>query len=145
MRESGIARERIDAVVQELYRVQTQNFDCRTCANCCKAASPHLDREDVRRLAKRLHRTQADFKRLYLVKDDTFGDFGFSKKPCPLLVDDLCIVYPDHPRECREYPHLDKPGIVTRLINLMENYPVCPIIFNVVERLKVEIWPKESR
>ncbi len=140
----AISRERIDNMVAQFYRDCVQKIDCTRCANCCKIASPHLDREDVRRIAKRLHRTQADFKRLFLVKDDAFNDFGFRRKPCPLLANDRCIVYPDHPQECREYPHLDKPEFVSRLGNIMENYPVCPIVFEVIERLKAEIWKKSA-
>ncbi len=144
LRDGGISREEIDGIVAELYLDCVQKIDCTQCANCCKNASPHLDREDVRRIARRLHCTQADFKRLFLVKDVDFGDYGFTKKPCPMLKNNRCIVYPDHPQECRQYPHLDKFGFVARLTNIMENYPICPIIFEVIERLKAEIWQKSK-
>ncbi len=142
LREGGITRDKVDAAVARLYQDCVQKIDCTQCANCCKQSSPHLNHEDLRRIAKRLHRTQADFKRLFLVKDVDFGDYGFTRKPCPLLENDRCIVYPDHPQECREYPHLDKPDFVSRLVNFMENYEVCPIVFHVIEGLKSEIWKR---
>ncbi len=142
LKTSEITGEQLDAFVQQVFSDCAKEMDCTKCANCCKEASPHLDREDVRRIAKRVHRTQADFKRLFLIRDVDFGDYAFTQKPCPLLEKDRCIVYPDHPQECREYPHLDKPGFISRLVNIIENYPVCPIVFRVLERLKAKIWKK---
>jgi hypothetical protein len=46
------------------------------------------------------------------------------------------------PNDCRLFPHLHKKGFVFRLIQVVENCSICPIVFNVFERLKQELWHK---
>ena len=58
----------------------------------------------------------------------------------PLLSDNCCTVYDHRPDDCRSYPHLHKDEFVFRLIQAVENCSVCPIVFNVFERLKDELW-----
>lgn len=40
---------------------------------------------------------------------------------------------------CISYPHLHKKDFTSRLIGVIENCSVCPIVFNVYERLKERI------
>ena len=79
----------------------------------------------------------AQFKDQYLVKDEEPGKFVFNKKP--FLKDNLCSRYAYRPKDCKSYPHLDKSGFIFRLINMVENCSICPIVFNVYESLKDEI------
>ena len=48
--------------------------------------------------------------------------------------------YPCRPDDCRSFPHLHKEEFVFRLIQAVENCWICPIVFNVFERLKIELW-----
>ena len=50
-----------------------------------------------------------------------------------------CRVYAHRPDTCRSYPHLDKEGFVFHLAQTVSNCAVCPIVFNVMERLKAEL------
>jgi len=78
------------------------------------------------------------FKKQFLKKDD--GDYIFSRLPCPFLYDNICTQYTCRPNDCRSYPHLHKENFVFRLIGVIENYSICPIVFNVYELLKENIW-----
>jgi Fe-S-cluster containining protein len=58
-------------------------------------------------------------------------------KPCPFLEGNLCSNYDHRPGDCRSFPHLHKHDFIFRLWNVADNCAVCPIVFNVYERLKI--------
>ena len=134
-----ISEEKIDSIVHKLYQKVSSEIDCRTCANCCKEVHPVLDQEDIERFSKGLGISVAQFKDQYLVKDKDPEKFVFNKKPCPFLKDNLCSQYTYRPKDCISYPHLHKSGFIFRLISVIENCSICPIVFNVYEYLKDEI------
>jgi hypothetical protein len=47
-------------------------------------------------------------------------------------------VYEDRFAGCREFPALHLPFFTKRLFTVMMHYSRCPIIFNVVEKLKMK-------
>lgn len=108
--------------------------------NCCKEMSPTLDKEDVKTLAKALHLTQEEFKEKYVLTDDEEEGCCFKTKPCPFLGVDGCLYYEYRPKDCRSYPHLHKENFVFRLMGVIENCSICPIVFNVYESLKKKLW-----
>lgn len=134
-----IPEEKIDSRVHELYLNVSSVIDCRTCANCCREIQPILDQKDIERFSKCLGISVTQFKDQYLVKDEESGKFVFNKKPCPFLKDNLCSHYAYRPKDCKSYPHLHKCDFVFRLVNVIENCSICPIVFNVYEYLKDEI------
>ncbi len=132
--------EKIDSIVNGLYKKISSQIDCKTCANCCKEMQPELENEDITNLAKGLGITSAQLKEQYLAIDRESGEYIFNKKPCPFLRSNLCSCYPYRPEACASYPHLNKPDFIFRLINVIGNYSVCPIVFNTYEHLKDELW-----
>jgi Fe-S-cluster containining protein len=132
--------EKIDAIVRELYEWISSEIDCKACANCCRKARPVLDQKDIRRLAKGLKNSSDDFKAMYLSSGDEPEGFVFKKTPCPFLKNNLCSHYDFRPTDCRSFPHLHKKEFVFRLWNVVENCSICPIVFNVYEHLKEELW-----
>jgi Fe-S-cluster containining protein len=54
-----------------------------------------------------------------------------------LAADGCCNVYAARPDDCRSYPHLHKDDFLSRSVGTIENYRICPIIYNVYERLKL--------
>ena len=101
---------------------------------------PVLDQKDVEKLSKGLEISVDQFKDRYLVKDDGREKYRFNEVPCPFLKGNICSQYSYRPKDCVSYPHLHKKGFVFRLIGVVDNCSVCPIVFNVYERLKDEIW-----
>ena len=82
--------------------------------------------------------------RQYLVETDTDGEYHFNTLPCPFLKNNLCSVYNFRPNDCRSYPHLHKKNFVSRTMSVVNNTSICPIVFNVYEELKSEIWEMDE-
>ncbi len=129
----------LDAIVHRLNREISAKIDCQSCANCCKTSSPSLKPKDIERLAAHLHLSKKVFTEKYLKKDPEDGEIIFKSTPCPFLSDNSCSVYPYRPETCRSYPHLQKNDFVFRLIQAFLNCSVCPIVYNVYQRLKEEL------
>ncbi len=141
LKKCTVSEAEIDRIVQELYRQESEQFDCKTCAGCCKGISPMLGDEDVARLSEGIGIPADRLISEYLVIDEEYGTLKFNQSPCPLLKGDMCSCYLSRPRDCAAYPHLHKDGFLHRLTNMVGNCSVCPIVFNVFERLKTEMRP----
>lgn len=139
LKECDISEDEIDSLVHKLYRKVSSEIDCTACANCCKEVQPVLDQEDAEKFSKGLGISVAQFKEKYLVEDEEPEKFVFNAKPCPFLKNNSCSNYPYRPKDCVSYPHLHNSDFVLRLIWVINNYSVCPIVFNVYECLKDEI------
>jgi Fe-S-cluster containining protein len=141
LKGTEISDEEMDRIVHDLYKEISDMIDCSQCGNCCKEMSPLLDDEDIHRLSEIVGVPLDQVKRQYLVNDEVeHGKFVFRQKPCPFLKDNRCSVWQNRPKDCVSYPHLDKEGFVFRLIAVVQSCSVCPIVFNVYERLKLLLW-----
>jgi uncharacterized protein len=111
------------------------NFDCLSCANCCKTAGPRLLQADIDRMAKHLRLKAGDFMDRF-VKIDEDGDWVMNQLPCPFLGDDnYCSIYEARPKACREYPHTDR-NRMHQILNLTErNVSVCPAVFEISRKI----------
>ena len=138
----------LDALVQQLYEEISTQIDCTQCGNCCRESAPVLSARDVRRFANGLGISAAKFQAESLIPDEEKGKFCFSAKPCPFLKDNKCTNYENRPEDCRSYPHLHEKHFTTRLMGVIDSCEICPIVFNVYERLKEELrWrpPEPTR
>ena len=134
--------EEVDAIVHKHYEAVSRQIDCCACGNCCRAVLPVLSELDVTRLASGLKVSEAELIDRLLVPGEEKKTFTFNKKPCPLLSGSRCIAYGSRPDACRSFPHLHKKEFVFRLAQAVGNCSICPIVFNVFERLKDELWHK---
>ena len=80
-----------------------------------------------------------------MIKDDLSFGYVFNEKPCPLLKNNKCSCYNYRPKECVSFPHIYKKDFVFRLTDVIQNYAVCPKVFNVYEKLKTKIWHNKRR
>jgi Fe-S-cluster containining protein len=131
--------DELDAIVHRHYEEVSAQIDCCECGNCCRESRPLLQQDDVTTLARGLNISREVLTKRMLITDED-GDIVFNKSPCPLLTGNLCSEYEHRPNDCRSFPHLHKDEFVFRLIGVVHNCSVCPIVFNVYERLKDEIW-----
>ena len=131
--------EEIDAVVHRLYKTVSEQIDCRKCGNCCKIIGPRLKDKDIERLSAHLKLTHEAFAGEYLSQSKDEDGCQFKASPCPFLADNSCTVYDVRPEDCRSFPHLHKDGFVFRLMSVVSNCSVCPIVYNVYAQLKGEI------
>jgi Fe-S-cluster containining protein len=93
---------------------------------------------DAERLSKGINMPVEKIKGNYL-ETGISGDMVVNKMPCYFLSDNKCTVYEHRFSECREFPHLHKPGFTRRLFSTLINYGICPIVFNVIEKLKTQV------
>ena len=135
----GYGIDELDAIVQRLYADVSSQIDCQACGNCCRVMHPILKGGDINRLAAHLSVSENELKDQYLAEDED-GDLTFRESPCPFLVGNSCSVYEARPKDCKSYPHLHKNEVVFRLMGVVFNCSVCPIVFNVYEHMKIELW-----
>jgi Uncharacterised protein family (UPF0153). len=133
--------EELDFMVHELFEEVQREIDCTVCGNCCRKISPVLEQEDIERLSRGLAISPENFTKRFLVKNDKNYSEGFifNKKPCPFLKGNLCSHYEIRPEDCRSFPHLHKEEFVFGLIGVVAKYGMCPLVFNVYERLKAKL------
>jgi uncharacterized protein len=127
--------DRLDRTVQDLFNFYSSNIDCTQCGNCCTILKPIIQNADIKTLAPLTNKSDQDFKIDYTVTDED-GDMHFKDLPCPFLLDKKCTIYDSRPEDCRSYPHLHKKDFLSRLLGVIDNYSICPIVFNVYEDLK---------
>jgi uncharacterized protein len=144
LKQSDYSVKEIDSVVKDLYTEISSQIDCTKCANCCKIIHPVLSEADIKRLARHQGLSCVQFK-LRFVTTDEDHDSVFNQTPCPFLENNSCTVYEHRPGDCRSYPHLHKRQFVFRMNQAFLSCSVCPIAFNVYERLKQILGPGRLR
>ncbi len=144
LKRCELSSEEIDSIVHRLYDEVSEEIDCESCRNCCRELRPVLNTDDVERFSTGLHLSPDEFKKRYLIECEEGEGYKFEERPCPFLKDDGCE-YPDlRPEDCISFPHIQKEEFVYRSMEIVKNCSVCPIVFNVYERLKEEIWSREK-
>jgi uncharacterized protein len=126
---------RLHGIVQQATQEVWAHIDCRDCANCCKTRHPVFNRTEVQRIAEYLGMTAAELRARYLEVDQEVAKYITRQLPCPFLKDNLCSIYDVRPSVCAGYPHLHR-NFRNRLWQTIDNAETCPIVFNVLERLK---------
>lgn len=127
----------LDEKVHEITNTITPLIDCTACGACCKNLMINLTEENILPVANNLGLSIPAFKEQY-VEESSQGQMIMNTIPCHFLNDNKCTVYADRFTECREFPHLHKNNFKGRLFGTLMHYAMCPIIFNVIETLKVE-------
>ena len=131
--------KKIDEIVHGLFQEVSSKIDCTKCGNCCKVMKPVLTPKDIENFSGGFRIPVAQFKKEHLTEHKDEEGVTFKTLPCPLLKDMLCAQYSYRPDACKSFPHLHKKDFVFRLMQIVENYSICPIVFNVYENLKDEL------
>ncbi len=126
----------IDAAVHSLNEKVSAAVDCTQCGNCCKNMNAAMDENEMERLASCLSKSKQEFSKNYCTHDEIENVYFIQSLPCVFLTDNKCTVYAQRPASCAEFPHLNRPNFIFRTKATAGNYKYCPIVFNVVERLK---------
>jgi len=97
----------------------------------------NVTQEESNTVAEHLKMSAANFEEMHIEKS-AGGQMIMNTIPCHFLSDSKCTIYEKRFNECREFPHLHKPNFNDRLFGTLIHYSICPIIYNVVEQLKIE-------
>ena len=132
----------LDSVVRETADDVMEEIDCTACGHCCRTLQIVVDDFDIGRLATRLNVKPEELKRKHVGRTED-GELVFNRQPCPFLDGNLCSIYEVRPAVCADYPHLHR-NFRSRLWQAIDNAETCPIVYNVVERLKKTLGFVES-
>jgi len=121
--------QKVDKIVQRLDREINPKIDCVECGYCCHNLRPVATDEEL----------------LKYVEPERLEELRYAEGiVCKNLDGNFCTIYKDRHFECRAFPYLDRDNFIKRIIGVMNNYEICPIVYNVVEALKVELeWKWE--
>jgi Fe-S-cluster containining protein len=97
----------------------------------------NVTEEEADNLATHLQQTRAQFDNTCLEKGGSM--MVINTMPCHFLSNQKCTVYDYRFAGCREFPALHLPNFTKRIFTTFMHYNRCPIIYNVVEQLKIEI------
>lgn len=131
----------IDKIVHRLYENVLDFVDCSECGNCCIELETSFHENEIERLCEFLKIDKDKFINQY-TKTDLLSEpetFLLNSKPCQFLENKKCTIYSHRPEDCNSYPYLHKNNFNSRLLGVIENYRICPIVFNVIELLKLEL------
>lgn len=116
--------EKVDAIMHKLSNEITPKIDCLDCGNCCNNLRPPANEEILKQF----------------VAPENMQKYKYAREfSCKNLDGNACKIYENRPLECREFPYLHRDKFVTRTHELLQNYEICPIVFNVFEQLKTEL------
>lgn len=129
----------VDRVVHVLSDDVSAHIDCTQCANCCKHLEPPVSQPEIATLAREATMEKAAFEEQFIGKEPSTGIEFLKHQPCIFLKGNACTIYAVRPLSCADYPHLKQPHFKYRWKSVMANYRLCPIVFNVVEALKMKL------
>ena len=128
----------LDKLIHPIHEDVFANTDCLQCANCCKTTGPLFTDKDIQRISRYLKIRPSDFVDKYLRIDED-SDYVLQSVPCFFLGEDnYCSIYDVRPKACREYPHTNRIKQYQLLKLTEKNIDICPAVFEIVERLKLE-------
>lgn len=130
--------EPLDKLVHEINDKVSTAIDCTQCGNCCKSLVISVTQQNMKDAAQYLGMPTAAFKEKY-IEESQQGELYVNSRPCNFLADNKCTIYTHRYKDCRDFPHLNKPGFQGRLLNVISYYSMCPIVYNVIEELKARL------
>jgi len=140
----GKDNAKTDEIVHRLHEELTRQIDCTLCGNCCFHLQPELHHDDMATLA-RLENIAPETYRDEYCEEVEIGAFFLKSKPCRYLEGKICRVYENRPDECKDFPYTGKEDFIHRTYSMIEFYGICPIVFNLMERLKKELQFSDKR
>ena len=135
----GLDSDKVDKIVHKLNDEIVSQINCQDCGNCCKLLRPCVTDTEIVALSLIDKISKKDYIFKFVEKDD-FDDTNYLKDtPCRYLKDKSCTIYENRPLDCKSYPHTQKKNFISRTLGVIENYEICPIVFNIYELLKQEL------
>ena len=138
-----INSDELDEKVHQINNYVTPKIDCTSCGACCRQLMINVTEEEKMNVANYLNISPQQFKTDYL-EESMEGKLIINTIPCHFLANSKCSIYENRFTECRAFPHLHESNFKNGLFGTLVHYAMCPIIYNVVEQLKVEVGFKDN-
>lgn len=131
----------LDKIVAPLDKEVWQETDCLACANCCRTMTPTYTLADIKRISAHLGMTVDEFKKKWLYKERSTGDWMNVKTPCQFLdlKTNMCNIYEVRPADCAGFPHHTKRNFKEWVHVYKQNVEYCPATFKLVEKMKAKL------
>ena len=132
--------DKLDAQFLSLHEELFADYDCNECANCCRSYGTIISSDEMKRIAAHLGLPESDFIAKYLIQAEPDEDlpYEFKDKPCLFLHDDgSCRIQECQPEVCAAFPFTDRPDRLSSMLSIIGHAEVCPVVFEILERLKV--------
>lgn len=131
--------EILDEQFAKLHNELFAEYDCSRCRNCCKRYYGSIPLFDIDKDASHLNMSSDEFVGLYLSEKDSEGNYRTKHKPCDFLQEGgRCVLGDCKPDKCKKYPYTNQPERLYCLYSMLEAVQVCPVAFEIFERLKIE-------
>lgn len=129
----------LDAQFLRLHNELFTDYDCGKCRNCCKLFHAEIPAADIEKDAACLGMMSGEFVKTYLKPDEYGIEYITKNRPCDFLREDgECMLGDNKPESCANYPHTNQPERLLSLLSFIENVGICPVAFEICERLKEE-------
>ncbi|GHU94629.1 Fe-S oxidoreductase [Clostridia bacterium] len=134
--------DELDAQFRQLHRELFADYDCCKCNNCCKAYPITLGHGEAAAIAEFFGQSKAEFIEEYLTEnpdsDEDEGEYAFKSVPCSFLDETgRCRIQSCKPDVCKGYPYTDQPDRLSSMLSIIGSAEECPVVFEILERLKV--------
>ena len=128
--------EELDNHFTKLHKELFSSYDCTKCSNCCEEYQCLFENEEeIEKAAAKVLIAKEEFIKKYLELDDS--NYRTKEKPCKFLnAEGSCILGEYKPIGCVEFPYTNKPERLWHLYSMLEAVEVCPVAFEIWERLK---------
>lgn len=138
--------EELDQQFFKLHNELFSNYDCNKCRNCCKMYHGNIPVEDLEKDAEYLGMSKEELIDKFLEWDEIERNYQTKHKPCDFLQEDgSCKLGDCKPENCKKYPYTNQPERLQSLYGVLDAVAVCPVAFEIYERLKVEYGFKKYR
>ena len=98
-----------------------------------------IPQEDIEKAAGQFSMSGKDFIERFLEYVPEEMSYRTKHCPCDFLKDDgACALGDCKPANCRRYPYTDQPDRMGSLLSIIESAEVCPVVYEILERLKEE-------
>ena len=126
--------EELDARFKAFHEKLFADYDCTQCWNCCRMYRTTVQPSEMEKIAECLGITVFELNEQYLLHEEDYYAFP---APCPMLQEDgKCRINDVKPEECCGFPYTDKPDRYWSLYGMMEYAGICPVVYEIIERLK---------
>ena len=131
--------DELDRQFLRLHKELFADYDCSKCRNCCKMYKGSIPAEDIDKDAQYLGITLELFVDVYLEKEEYGVNYQTKHEPCDFLQEDgNCKLGDCKPDSCKKYPYTDQPERLSSLLSVLDVIEICPVAFEIFERLKKE-------